>query len=186
MIGINLGRAGRVAALAGGLWLGLGMAAGVEAQDAPDAKVGVIDVRRILTESKAGRQALDQLRELAAARQQELADREGEVAALRTRLEEGRLSLSEDKQQELEEELQAKLIELRRTEDDARRMMDERQVAEFGRIEKRVMPLIEAIGAEQGFTLIFNKFEDSGLLYATAGADITDQVLERFDALPDE
>ena len=51
-------------------------------------------------------------------------------------------------------------------------------------IEERVMPLIAEIGEEQGFTLIFNKFEDSGLLWATPGADITDLVLERFNALP--
>jgi outer membrane protein len=171
-------------ALAGALCLG-GFVAPAVAQDAGN-KVAVIDVRRILTESEAGRAALDQLRALAKQRQDDLAAREEAVASLRARLEEGRLSLSEEKQAEMEEELQAKLIELRRAEDDARRLMDEKQAAEFGKIEKRVMPLIEAIGQEQGFTLIFNKFEDSGLLYAASGADITDEVLQRFDALPDE
>jgi outer membrane protein len=177
--------AGRAAVLASVFWLGLGWAASLEAQGGGGAKLGVIDVRRILTESKAGRKALDELRALAKTRQDELADRESEVAALRKRIDDGRLSLSPEKQQELDEELQAKLIDLRRAEDDARRKMDERQGVEFGKIEDRVMPLIKAIGEEQGFTLIFNKFEDSGLLFATDGADITDEVLRRFDALPE-
>ncbi len=47
------------------------------------------------------------------------------------------------------------------------------------------MPLIAEIGEEQGLTLIFNKFEDSGLLWAQDAADITALVLERFNALPE-
>ena len=59
------------------------------------------------------------------------------------------------------------------------------QVEEFKAIEDKVMPLIQEIGEAGGYTLIFNKFEDSGLLYANSGADITGMVLERFNALPE-
>ena len=44
------------------------------------------------------------------------------------------------------------------------------------------MPIINAYGAEQGYSLIFNKFE-SGLVFAEDAIDITDEILRRFDAL---
>ena len=40
--------------------------------------------------------------------------------------------------------------------------------------------MINEIGAERGFTLIFNKFQ-SGLVYADDGVYITDDVIRRFN-----
>ncbi|MCZ6726855.1 MAG: OmpH family outer membrane protein [Acidobacteria bacterium] len=175
------------AMLAATLWLGFGGSAALEAQEvAESAKVGVIDVRRILTESEAGRQALSTLRGMAETRQAEISSREEEMTELKARLEAGRLQLSEDKQKQMEQELQGMIIELGRAQDDGRREIEERQIAEFGSIEQRIMPLIRSVGEELGYTLIFNKFEDSGLLFAAPGADITDLVLQRFDALSED
>lgn len=42
-------------------------------------------------------------------------------------------------------------------------------------------PIIEAAGAEGGYTLIFNKFQ-SGLVFAAEQVDITDEIIRRFDA----
>ena len=38
----------------------------------------------------------------------------------------------------------------------------------------------DQIGAERGYTLIFNKFQ-SGLVYADDAVDITDDVIQRFN-----
>ncbi len=147
--------------------------------------VAVIDVRRILTESQAGQAAIESLRQLAEQKQAELAAQEEEASNLQEAIDSQRLALAETKIKEMERDLQNKMIDLRRRQDDARREIEERQVEEFGEIEKKVMPLIQQLGEEMGYTLIFNKYEDSGLLFAAAGADITAEVLERFDALPE-
>src|SRR6266542_3177579 len=47
-------------------------------------------------------------------------------------------------------------------------------------LQKRVLPVIQQVGKEKGFTLIFNKFQ-SGLVYADEGVDVTDDVLKRFN-----
>jgi outer membrane protein len=152
---------------------------------AETSKVAVIDVRRILTESEAGRAALERLRVSAEAKQAALTAQESEAVAIQEDLEARRLSLSEDKQQEIEADLQRRAIDLRRAQDDARREIEELQIQEFKAIEEKVMPLIREIGETEGYALIFNKFEDSGLLYASGGADITSRVLERFNSLPE-
>ncbi|HXO20202.1 MAG TPA: OmpH family outer membrane protein, partial [Thermoanaerobaculia bacterium] len=51
----------------------------------------------------------------------------------------------------------------------------------LGAIDQRVMPVINQVGKEQGYTLIFRKFE-SGLIYADEAIDITDLVIKRLDA----
>ena len=48
-------------------------------------------------------------------------------------------------------------------------------------IDEKVMPVINQIGHEQGYTMIFRKFE-SGLIYADDAIDITSAVVQRLDA----
>ena len=42
------------------------------------------------------------------------------------------------------------------------------------------MPIIQELGREMKFQMIFNKFQ-SGLVYADEATDITDLVLKRFN-----
>jgi Skp family chaperone for outer membrane proteins len=52
----------------------------------------------------------------------------------------------------------------------------------FAQIQKKIMPIIQQIGSEQGFTLIFEA--NAAMLYVDASADITDQIITRFDQTP--
>ena len=55
-----------------------------------------------------------------------------------------------------------------------RRELNKAQRAGFGEIDQRVMPVINQVGKEGGYTLIFHKFE-SGLVYADEAVDITER-----------
>lgn len=158
---------------------GFGETLPAEAQTA--LQIAVIDVQRLLSESRAGQEALESLRALGQQKQGEIESKQTEISDLRQRLEEGRLSLSEEKQLELEKGLQDRLIELRRMQDDAERELQQKRAEAFGRIEEGVIPLIATVAQERGYTLVFNKFQ-SGLLFAVDNADITDAILERFDS----
>jgi outer membrane protein len=143
--------------------------------------VAVIDVQRLLGESRAGKVALEKLRALGEQKQAELETKRTAISELRQRLDEGRLSLSEERQVEMEKELQNGMIELQRLQDDAERALQQERAEEFERIESQVIPLIAAVAEERGYTLVFNKFQ-SGLLFATESVDITETILQRFDA----
>jgi hypothetical protein len=54
------------------------------------------------------------------------------------------------------------------------------QKKELADLERRVFPIITQLGKERGYTLIFNKFQ-SGLVFADDAADITEDVLKRFN-----
>jgi outer membrane protein len=146
----------------------------------PPIKVAVIDVERILLESNRGKAALEEIDALRKAKQQEGEVLQKEIADLQTRLNEGRLSLAEDKLAELTKQLEDKVIAARRFQDDATRELTKKRDQVLDQIEQSIFPVINQVGREGGYTLIFNKY-NSGLVYADESVDITAQVIERYN-----
>ena len=164
-------------------FLTTGVAAPLAAQAVADApqRVAVIDVQRLLTESNLGKAALEELKALGEAKQAEAVALQDEINDLRQRLTEGRLSLSDEKIAELEKLGEEKVIAFSRFQDDADRELQKARLDAFGEIEEQVIPLIDTIGRELGYSMIFNKFQ-SGLLFAQDNVDITEIVLQRFNS----
>lgn len=186
MAGPRAGSAARAAAWT--LLVAVASMAPTHGQQSPAAdgtRVAVVDTQRLLEESAAGRSALERLRGLFDQKQQEIAAREQEIADLRQQLEEGSLSLSEARQAELQGQVEDKLIALRRLRDDAQRELNQQQDRALQEIDRQIMPVIQQVAAESGYALIFRKYE-SGLLFAQDAVDITDRVLQRFNAAAGE
>ena len=150
---------------------------------AAQMKIAVIDSDRIVAESTRGKAALERLKKVNDEKVAEARRLQTEITDLRKRIEEGRLSLAPDKLEELRRQLQEKGIAFERFQTDAQRQLEEEREAALAGIERDVLVVIDAIGKEQGYTLIFNKFR-SGLVYAQESTDITAQVIERFNAAP--
>ncbi len=143
-------------------------------------KLGVIDVERILRDSTRGKEVLEDLQGFSEAKKGELLAEQASLEELQKRYADSRLTLAEDKLADMQKELEDKTIALRRMQDDAERELQKRQQQEFGKIESEVLPIINAVGKELGYTLIFNKFQ-SGLVFADDGVDLTDMVIERYN-----
>lgn len=162
--------------------IALASAAPAVAQGAnQNLKIAILDTEQILTSSATGKQAIEELRALQQEKSTEGEQRQQELQELRDRLTEGRLSLSEERITEMEKELEDKAIALRRFQDDANRELQKKREEVLSQIDRKVMPIINEYGEEQGFDLIFRKFE-SGLIYADEGVDITPAIIERLDA----
>ncbi|MEM1249392.1 MAG: OmpH family outer membrane protein [Acidobacteriota bacterium] len=146
-------------------------------------KIGVIDVSRILRDSDPGKNAIAQLEELGKAKEQELLAKKQTFDELQARYSETRLTLAEDKLAEMQKQIEDMTIEMRRAQDDAQREFQKQQGEAFAEIERQVLPIINAVAKENGFTLMFNKYE-SGLVYADEAVDVTDLVIQRFNEQP--
>lgn len=144
-------------------------------------KIAVIDVQRILEDSVQGKAIIANLQQLRAQKAEELEKKNQELVDMRKRYDETRLTLADDKIAEMEKEIEDLAIALRRAQDDAQRELQKKQQEEFGQIEKQIMPIINAVGQEFGYSLIFNKFQ-SGLVFADESIDVTNLVIERFNA----
>jgi outer membrane protein len=169
--------------------LGLALAvAPAAAQAAPAAapaasgplRIAVIDTEKILLSSVAGKKAVADLKKLQDQREKELGARAQELKDLQAKINDGRLSLAQDKLADLSKQYEEKEIGLRRAQDDATRELNKKRDDMLAQIDERVMPVINQVGKELGYTMIFRKFE-SGLIYADDGIDITNAVIQRLD-----
>jgi outer membrane protein len=168
-----------------GLTLGLALAApyAASAQPAPAAgaiKIAVIDTEKILVNSASGKKALAELKKLQEAKEKEFGAKQQEIKDLQAKISDGRLSLAQDKLDDMQKQLEDKVIAVRRLQDDATRDLTKKRDDVLGQIDQQVMPVINQVGKELGYTLIFRKFE-SGLIYADEAIDITDSVIKRLD-----
>ena len=144
-------------------------------------KIAVIDTEKILLSSVAGKKAVADLKKLQEQRENELRAKAQELKELQTKISDGRLSLAQDKLADMSKQLEEKDIALRRAQDDATRELNKKRDEMLAAIDEKVMPVINQVGKDLGYTLIFRKFE-SGLIYADEAIDITGTVIQRLDA----
>lgn len=168
-------------AVALGLALAAPLAAAAQAAPAGGPKIAVIDTEKILLNSAAGKKALAELKKVQEQKEKELGTKQQEIKDLQAKVSDGRLSLAQDKLDDMQKQLEDKVIALRRLQDDAQRDLSKKRDDVLGQIDQQVMPVINQIGKQLGYTLIFRKFE-SGLIYADEAIDITDSVIQRLDA----
>lgn len=153
------------------------------AQTSP-ARVAVIDVNKVLTQSTAGKASYEKLRKMQEERLEKAKGMDEELRKLATDIDAKKLSLSEEKLAEMQKQLADKRIAMQRYAQDADREVAEARDRELQALESKIKPVIDAIGKEMGLAAIFNKFE-SGLVYASDAIDITDTVVKRFnEAVP--
>jgi outer membrane protein len=175
----------RTVTLAAGA-LALGALSGSASAQAPvtaGGKIGVIEVQKIVQESAVGKESLARVQKVQQAKQEELARRQKELRDMEQKIQEQGKSLSEDAMEKLQKDYQAKALDLKRFQDDAQRELEESQRKELGDLEKRIMPVINEVAREQGYALVFNKF-NSGLLFADdKSVDLTDAVITKFNSM---
>lgn len=156
------------------------MAMPVLAQTAP-SRMAVIDVQKVLTQSTSGKAAYERLKKMQEERIERARAMEDELRKLDTDINTKKLSLSEDKLTEMQKQLSDKKIAMQRYAQDADREVGEARDRALLELENKIKPVIDGIGKEMGLAMIFNKFE-SGLVYASDAVDITDTVIQRFNA----
>ena len=156
------------------------LAAPVFAQTTP-ARVAVIDVQKVLTTSTAGKSAYEKLKKMQDDKMAQAKSMDEEMRKLDGEISTKRLSLSEDKLADLQKQLADKRISMQRYAQDAEREIGEARDRELMALEGKIKPVIDALGKEMGLAAIFNKFE-SGLVYASDAVDITETVIQRFNA----
>ncbi len=147
---------------------------------AQQVTVAVIDVQRVVTDSDPGKEALQKLQKLQADRVEQGKRIQTDLESLRDQLTKQQLTLAPDKLDELKKKMEDKQIELKRFQDDAQRELEDARRKTLDALEARIMPVIDKVGKEKGYTLIFNKYQ-SGLVYADDAVDITDEVVRRFN-----
>ena len=143
-------------------------------------KIAVINVDRLVQESALGKEAFARVKKLNDQKKEEADKLAKELRDMEQKLADQGASMTDDKRDQLQKQYQEKAIAFKRFNDDAQRVLEDSQKKELEQLEKRVLPVIQQVGREKGYTLIFNKF-NAGLVFADDGVDVTDEVLKRFN-----
>lgn len=145
------------------------------------AKIAFIVLQRVVAESNEGKQASARVQALQQKKVAELNDRQKAAQGLQEKLDKSGAVMSEAARADLTKQVERANVDLQRATQDAQQEMQELQNQLQEEFQRRVAPVIEAVGKEKGLHFIFNG-PDSGLVYGDAALDITTEVIKKFDA----
>lgn len=157
------------------------LAAGTAVAGVDVAKIGVVDLQRILNDSVAGKDASAELKDRGEQMQKDLQKKSEEWEQKRSALERGFAIMNEDTREEKQRELRIarndlEVLRKRYTEE------IKRQEAQLMKgILDQVMAMVEDIGRTEGYILIVDKSE-GGTVYYPSSIEITDRIIKEFDA----
>ena len=173
-------RAGRVlwAVAAALAWL-TGPAAAAES-----FKVGVIQQRTIVEKTKAGRRAMDSLKEFQASRQRIIAADDEELKKLEDELKSPEGGLSEAAKAEKQEQFRVKFESYQRRIQDFNREIQQKQNEVTDEFQKKIDEAVQAVAEKGGYSAVIDEGGAATIqvvLYAHPSINLTDQVVKEFD-----
>jgi len=147
---------------------------------ADGAKIGSVDVQKILLNSEAGKAAKEQLAVKANHYEGEKNSREAELKKLKADLEKQNVLLSESARSSKEKDYQQKLKEYQRFLKDAQDDLQGKNDELTNKIVESIVKIINDYGRKNGYTIIFVK--NDGMIYQDEKADLTDEILKQLNA----
>jgi len=155
-----------------GGWLGSGFAA--------DLKIGTVDIQKAINECNAGKEAKKEITKDFEKFQRTIAEKQKELQTLKESLEKQAPMLSQDARVTKEKELQNKYREFQRWGEDSENEIKQKRTDRERKIVIELQKVIQKVGADEGFTLVFEKNENI-VLYSSKSIDLTDRVIKVFD-----
>lgn len=146
-----------------------------------DVRIGYVDMRQVLTQTKAGEQAKGEIEGAIKERQERLRRDEQHLRELQQEFEKNKLLLSEEQRRTREQQFQRELREFQQARAEAQRDIQSREREYTRGMLPLVREVIAVIAKERGLTLVFEKNE-MPVLYAIDGPDLTKEVIRRVDA----
>jgi outer membrane protein len=152
-----------------------------QAYGADVAKVGTIDFQRILDVSTAGKEAHAQLNKQAKQMETDLKSKGAEIEEDRKQFEREALVMNKEMKNAKEREMRIKINDFKKLQQRYSGIARELQFRLMGRIRGDVDELVQEIGKQEGYLLIFER-KEAGIVYMPSKIDITDNVIKQYNA----
>jgi len=150
-------------------------------------KVGVVSQQAVLERSKAGKRALDELKEFSAARQRIVSADDEELKRLEAELKKDDANASDAQKrdkQEKQEQFRVKFENYQRRLQDFNREIQAKQKQMVEEYQVKIDQAAAAVAEKNGFAAVMDKGSESTLkivIYASDSLDVTEQVIKEFD-----
>jgi outer membrane protein len=146
------------------------------------AKIGIIDFQRVIDTSNPGKRSAVEIKSQGKQMEETLKKKEGEVQELKKSLEQKALVMSQEAREEKERELRIKANDFQSLRQRYLDTLKELNLKLSGEIKKDVFGIVEEIGKAEGYLLILER-RVGGVVYAPNAIDMTDKVIEAYNAL---
>jgi outer membrane protein len=143
-------------------------------------KVGVVNIQKVLIESKSGKEAKATFQKEVDAKQAALASREKTARSMEDDLKASGAKLKADARKAKEDRLADEIKELRRMKQDMEDELRKRDNELTSKILRDVLDIVKKVGDERGYSLVMQLSPQ--IVYANKSDDITDEVLKRYDS----
>lgn len=145
-----------------------------------EAKVGFLDVQRLVKESKLGKQATREIEKLTQAKEKEIALKLKELKDLKEALEGGGEKMGEPERHAKIEEFQRLNKEYQRMVQDAKEEIAKQDREKVAAILKKAEEVLARVAKREKYLMIIK--DPNVLSYLDPGVDITAEVIRELDA----
>lgn len=154
---------------------------GLNAYSEQTMAVGVIDPVKMMENSSEGKKVISELKAKEQTIINALTKIDQDTQSIETRLRTQRLTLTQEVQQSMALDIESLRTRRKRVEEDSYNDYKRLEFTLINRIKQEVLPIIETVAKERGFTLVLD-LSISGVAYFDKTIDITEEVAKRYDA----
>jgi len=143
------------------------------------AKIGVIDLQKILATSTSGKAIQAQLKSQKDKMESDLKQKGSEIEKISKRLERESMVMSKEMREEKEREQRIKINDFKSLQKKFRSDLQKLEGQLMNQLQQDIKGLVDAIGKKKGYLLIINKYN---VLYSPDSIDITDDLIKQLNA----
>jgi Skp family chaperone for outer membrane proteins len=145
-------------------------------------EIGVINSAKVMQTSAEGKKAMFTLKQKEQQINDELTKIDNQAKELELKLSSQKLVLSLEAQQQIAYDLEQLQTKKERAEEDYTKEYKQLEFSLVTKIRNDVFPIIESVAKEKNFRLVLD-LSVTGVAYVDPVIDITDEVIQKYDAL---
>jgi outer membrane protein len=143
------------------------------------AKIGIIDLQKILATSTSGKAIQAQLKSQKDKMESDLKKKGSEIEKISKRLERESMVMSKEMREEKEREQRIKINDFKSLQKKFRSDLQKLEGQLMNQLQQDIKEVVDEIGKKQGYLLIINKYN---VLYSPDSIDITDDLIKQLNA----
>ena len=143
------------------------------------AKIGVIDLQKVLATSTSGKAIQAQLKSQKDKMESALKRKGSEIEKISKRLERESMVMSKEMREEKEREQRIKINDFKSLQKKFRSDLQKLEGQLMNQLQQDIKGLVDSIGKKKGYLLIINKYN---VIYSPDSIDITDDLIKQLNA----
>ena len=144
-------------------------------------KIGVLNIQESIGKSGEGKKAFAELQKKYQPREQDLQRQQQDITALQDQLQKQATTLSDEERARLSRDLEEKQKILKRASEDANVDFQNDSQEVVRRIGQKMLRVISEYAQQNSFVLVIDNAQIP-VYYAAKEADLTDEIVKRYDA----